>query len=65
MVKLNDVEPFSGIEAAPKNLMITGAPATVTVLVAELLPGTVSGSLPVTLAVLESAPSAIGVTTTT
>src|SRR5256885_4554173 len=30
MVKLNDVEPFSGIEAAPKALMITGGATTVT-----------------------------------
>jgi len=29
MVKLSEVEPFSGIEAAPNALMITGAPTTV------------------------------------
>jgi len=29
MVKLSEVEPFSGIEAAPKALMITGGPTTV------------------------------------
>jgi len=37
MVKLNEVEPFSGILAAPKALLITGAAATLMLAVAVLL----------------------------
>ena len=37
MVKLKEVEPFSGMLAAPKALLITGAAATLMLAVAVLL----------------------------
>jgi hypothetical protein len=48
MVKLSDVEPFSGMLAAPNALLITGAPTTV-MLAFEVLPVPPSVELTVTL----------------
>src|SRR5262249_60193353 len=54
MVKLKLVEPFSGIEAAPKALMITGGPTTV-IDAFEVLPTPPSGEGTCTLLFLTPA----------
>jgi hypothetical protein len=61
MVKLSEVEPFSGMLAAPKALMITGGPTTVTEAF-DVLP--VPPSVEVTCTLLFFTPAVVPVTST-
>jgi len=64
IVKLNVVVPFSGMVAAPKDLLIAGGATTVTVFEPVLLLSLYSSTFPLgsTVAVLARLPATVGVT---